>query len=436
MSTPQSLARQTTLMLAGAFIVIEVLVVALFVFFVLLPLGRRSADDLAGLMVLSAQTWAELPPETRPAFEEELLASHALALRPASPLAGVDEWHPIYFYVLEEALAKRTGGAQHLVREKVGNATWYWSNVPTGSGQLAVGLAETRIESQPFTALLIGLVGGLFFAVALAYGLARRITRPLARLEAASALVGQGETPLLLPETGPRELATLSRRFNAMVRQVSELLTARTTLLAGVSHDLRTPLARMRLALEIMKTDPTPALIERMEHDIGQMNQLIGNVLDLARGLEHEENVRVDLAEFLNELAEDFSTPDCEIVVNCPASQFVLARSALHRAIGNLLQNAIRYAPAATVELTCTVTDRQCRIGILDRGPGIPADQSETMFQPFHRLDASRSPVTGGSGLGLAIVREFARANGWEIILSARAGGGLEAWIVLPVSTS
>ena len=196
-------------MLAGAFIVIEVLVVALFVFFVLLPLGRRSADDLAGLMVLSAQTWAELPPETRPAFEEELLASHALALRPASPLAGVDEWHPIYFYVLEEALAKRTGGAQHLVREKVGNATWYWSNVPTGSGQLAVGLAETRIESQPFTALLIGLVGGLFFVVALAYGLARRITRPLARLEAASALVGQGETPFAVARNRPSRIGYL-----------------------------------------------------------------------------------------------------------------------------------------------------------------------------------------------------------------------------------
>jgi two-component system osmolarity sensor histidine kinase EnvZ len=423
-------------MLAGAFIVIEFLVVALLVLFVLLPLARRSADDLAGLMVLSAQTWAELPPETRPAFEEELLASHALVLRPASPGPGQNEWHPFYFYVLEDALARRTGVGQHLVGEEIENVTWYWSNVPAGNGQLAVGLAKTRIETQPFTALLIGLISGLFFVLALAYGLALRITRPLARLEAASALVGQGETPLLLPETGPRELVTLSRRFNAMVRQVSELLTARTTLLAGVSHDLRTPLARMRLALEIMRTDATPALIERMERDIAQMNQLIGNVLDLARGLEHEEPVRIDLVDFLDELADDFSTAECEIIVNCQAGQFVLAHSALRRAIGNLLQNAVRYAPAAPVELNCSVTDQGCRIGILDRGPGIPVDQIETMFQPFHRLEASRSPVTGGSGLGLAIVRELARANGWEISLSPRSGGGLEAWIVLSVSAN
>jgi len=121
------LARQTTLKLAGAFVVIEFLVVLMFVLFVLLPLGRRSADDLAGLMVLSVQTWTELPPETRQAFEEELMASHALTLRQAGPTAGVDEWHPLFFYLLEDALSRRIGATQHLVSEKVGDETWYWS---------------------------------------------------------------------------------------------------------------------------------------------------------------------------------------------------------------------------------------------------------------------------------------------------------------------
>ncbi len=417
--------------LAGAFVLIEVLVVTLFVVFVLLPLARRSADDLAGLMVLSAQTWAELPPLTRPAFEEELLASHALALRPASPGTGHDEWHPFYFYVLEEALARRTGTDQHLMSEDADGATWYWCNVPTGNGRLGVGLAKSRIDSQPFTALLIGLVGGLFFVVALAYGLARRITLPLARLEAASALIGQGSAPMLLPETGPRELVSLSRRFNAMARQVSDLLTARTTLLAGVSHDLRTPLARMRLALEIMKSDPTPALIERLERDIAQMNLLIGNVLDLARGLEHEKPVSLDVREFLTEIASDFSLPNSAIEVDCHPGQMEIAASAMRRAIGNLLQNAQRYAAGAPVELVCKRVGQRCHFGVLDRGPGIASDQIESMFQPFQRLETSRSPATGGSGLGLAIVRELARANGWEITLSERPGGGLQAWIIL-----
>jgi two-component system osmolarity sensor histidine kinase EnvZ len=420
-------------MLAGAFILIEVLVVTLFVLFVLLPLARRSADDLAGLMVLSAQTWAELPPLTRPAFEEELLTSHALALRPPSPGAGHDEWHPFYFYVLEEALARRTGTDQHLLSEDADGATWYWCNVPTGNGLLGVGLAKSRIDSQPFTALLIGLVGGLFFIVALAYGLARRITRPLARLEAASALIGQGAAPMLLPESGPRELVSLSRRFNAMAQQVQDLLTARTTLLAGVSHDLRTPLARMRLALEIMKTDPSGSLIERMERDIEQMNQLIANVLDLARGLEHEMPQAVDLHDFLSEIAADFSVPGQVISVVCPPGLVAVARQALHRAIGNLLQNALRYAAGSRVELVCMVERPGWRIGILDRGPGIDPAKVETMFQPFQRGDPSRSPATGGSGLGLAIVRELAHANGWVVTLASRPGGGTEAWITASI---
>lgn len=426
-----SLARQNTVRLALAFILMELMVTGLYAFWVVLPLARRSADDLAGLMVLSAQTWAELPPQTRPAFENELLASHALALRAELPGPGRDEWHPPYFYLLEDALAQRTGLVHHLSSEHLATGTWYWAEVPTGSGHLAVGLSVTRIDSQPLTAMVVALLTGLLLAVGVAFWLARRLTQPLAKLEAASALIGQGGSPKLLPETGPRELVSLSRRFNAMAQQVSDLLSARTTLLAGVSHDLRTPLARMRLALEMLKDQPNPALIARMEHDIEQMNHLIGHVLELARGLQHEKPVSTDMSDFLSQIAADFSTPASPVTVTCPPGTWLAAQTALQRAIGNLLQNAQRYAPGAPVDLVARFENHRCRIGVLDRGPGIPAEQMAAMFQPFHRLDASRSPATGGSGLGLAIVRELARANGWHVELEARPGGGLQAWIAL-----
>jgi two-component system osmolarity sensor histidine kinase EnvZ len=108
---------------------------------------------------------------------------------------------------------------------------------------------------------------------------------------------------------------------------------------------------------------------------------------------------------------------------------------ALQRAIGNLLQNAHRYAPGG-VDLVVDMTVGRCRIGVLDRGPGIAPDQLEAVFEPFFRLDASRSPVTGGSGLGLTIVRELARVNGWKVTLQAREGGGLQAWIELPLASA
>ena len=277
----------------------------------------------------------------------------------------------------------------------------------------------------------MALLVGLLFAMGVALWLARRLTEPLARLEAASALIGQGGSPSLLPETGPRELVSLSRRFNAMAQQVSDLLSARTTLLAGVSHDLRTPLARMCLALEMLKGDHNPTLIERMERDIEQMNRLIGNVLDLARGLQHEKPISTNMPDFLQQIAADFSTPASPVTVTCPPGTWLAAQTALQRAIGNLLQNAQRYAPGLPVELVANFENKHCHIGVLDHGPGIPVEQMAAVFQPFHRLDASRSPATGGSGLGLAIVRELARANGWQVELAARPGGGLQAWISL-----
>ncbi len=434
MTAPQSLARQNTWLLASAFILIELLTLTLFITLVMLPLARRSANDLAGLMVLSAQTWAELPPQTREAFEVELMTSHALALRSEVMQEPHDDWHSPFFYLLEEALAQRVGTMQHLASEKVDGVDWYWALLPAGQGHLGVGLSKARIGSQLGLALFITVLGGLLLAAGFAVWLAQRITAPLARLEQASALIGEGKNPTRLPEDGPRELMAVSRRFNAMAQQVQDLMTARTTLLAGVSHDLRTPLARMRLALELLKMAPDATLIERMERDIEQMNRLIGNVLDLARGLEHEVAVNTHLPEFLAEVAEDFSTPACQISVTCPTGWMPIPRFALHRALGNLLQNALRYAPADPVELVCELDAAHCRIGVLDRGPGIAPEQIEFMFQPFHRLDTSRSPVTGGSGLGLAIVQELARANGWKVKLEARPGGGLQAWLELPVT--
>jgi two-component system osmolarity sensor histidine kinase EnvZ len=188
----------------------------------------------------------------------------------------------------------------------------------------------------------------------------------------------------------------------------------------------------MRLALEMLKDAPNPALIERLERDIDHMNRLIGNVLELARGLQQEPPVDTDLPDFLHQIAADFSTPSSPVTLTCPPGHWPVAPTALQRAVGNLLQNAQRYAPGTPVALVARFENKHCHIGVLDRGPGIPPAQREAVFQPFHRLDASRSPATGGSGLGLAIVRELARANGWRVSLTDNPGGGLQAWLELP----
>jgi two-component system osmolarity sensor histidine kinase EnvZ len=422
-----SLARQYALLLAAFFVAFELLMAAAVVGLLMMPMARRAAGDLAGLMVLSAQTWSELPPETRPAFEVELANNHVLALRADMPAEGQDPIHGPYLYFLEEALAEKTGDRLHLVTEVIDGQTWYWVSLPSGDGRIAVGLPHDRIGTQPLNTMVVSLVGALAMALIAAAWLARRAVGPLARLEQAAARVGRGEVPELLPETGPRELATLARRFNAMARQVRELLAARTTLLAGVSHDLRTPLARMRVALALLEKRPTPKLYARLEADIEEMDRLIGNVLDLARGLASEATVDVDLRALLHELAGS----DGRVAVSSPDLRVEVAPLALRRAIGNLIDNARRYGGVAAIDVVAEARAGEVRIGVLDRGPGIPEHQLAAVFEPFHRLDAARSPAIGGAGLGLAIVRQLADANHWQVALTPREGGGLAAWLTL-----
>ena len=422
-----SLARQYALLLAAFFVAFELLMAAAVVSLLMVPMARRAAGDLAGLMVLSAQTWSELPPETRPAFEIELASKHVLALRADLPPGGQDPLHGPYLYFLEEALAEKIGERHHLVVEIIDGQTWYWVSLPSGEGRFSVGLPHDRIGTQPVNAMLLSLGGALAMAMAAAAWLARRAVGPLARLEQAAARVGRGEVPELLPETGPRELATLARRFNAMARQVRELLAARTTLLAGVSHDLRTPLARMRVALALLEKHPTPKLFARLEADIEEMDRLIGNVLDLARGLASESTADIDLRALLYELAGS----DGRVTVSSPGLRVQVPALALRRAVGNLVDNARRYGGVAAIELVAEAWAGEVRIGVLDRGPGIPDDQLAIVFEPFHRVDAARSPAIGGAGLGLAIVRQLADANRWQVELKPRAGGGLEAWLTL-----
>ena len=427
---PMSLARQNAGVLVAVFVIFELLAAAAVVYFLMMPMARRSAADLAGLMVLSAQTWSELPPATRPAFERELMHTHVLALRAETPATAHDEWHEPYVYFLERALWALTDDQRHLSREEIGGEDWMWAALPSGEDTISVGFPLSRIASHPMLTLLVSSLLGLALALLAAIWLARRIVAPLNRLEQAAGHVGRGEAPEFLDETGPRELAALAARFNAMARQVRALLDARTTLLAGLSHDLRTPLARMRVALTLLEDRPSPRTLHRLERDIEEMDRLIGNVLDLARGLQGEPPSRFDLHALLVDLAANCTAPE-RVALQCPPLQLTAPRLDLRRALGNLLENALLHARQGPVDIAVQIEPGQLRIGVLDRGPGIPEERMEDVFEPFYRLDPSRSPATGGAGLGLAIVRQITDRHGWSIQLRAREDGGLEAWLQL-----
>ena len=421
MAIPRSLFARTALALALAFIVFQTAAYWVVSRTLIIPVAERSADDLAGLIVLSAQTWVELPPKTRAAFERELARRHGLRLTTIDVGATVDAPRFAFRKEIEAALSRRVGTDIKL--RGVPETKAAWLDIPQGGHDLRVGFFPDRYAVKvPLAAIaVIGL--GTLLSLLTALFLVRRITVPLARASHAASQVGAGELPEPLPETGPAELAELARRFNIMATEVRELLDNRTTLLAGISHDLRTPMTRLQLNLEMLRDAPNPARIDKAVADLADMNKLITGYLELARTTQSETRVRFDLAELLEEAAVDAglewsATAPCKVEAG---------RLAVRQIVSNLIQNAQRYGDDQPVALALDCQPDRARIIVRDTGPGIPEDQLEKVFRPFYRLEASRSQATGGTGLGLAIVRQLAETNGWKVLLSNRPEGGLEA---------
>lgn len=427
-----TLFRGTAATVAAALIVFQLIMLAVTTYYIMLPMARRSADDLAALMVLSAQTWVELPPQTRRDFELELARKHNLWLFEATTALPDHDRHLPYLSLLEDALAVRTGEAIR-IKATEWEQTWFWVEIGAGGKLIRIGFPREHLGMQPPLALMLVLAATVALTLITAVILARRITRPLERLSEAARHIGRGNTPETLPETGAEELAGLARTFNHMALQVQALLANRTTLLAGISHDLRTPLARMRLAVEMLPENSDPKIIARLQNDLEEMNRLIGEFLAFSRGLEKEAVQENDLNQLLQELADNAKNGGAEVKwqPQMPCLRPV-GPMALRRILANLIGNAVRYGAGKAVEIECDCTDKITVIRVLDRGPGIPPEQVESVFRPFYRIESSRSSTTGGSGLGLAIARQLADVNGWKIELLPREGGGTEARLTIP----
>jgi len=448
MRIPTTLFFKTASTLLIALLLLSVIFLASTAYFVLVPVAKRSADDLAALLVLSAQTWTELPPETRPDFEAELISAHGIKLRKVEHPLEVTDHLPFYLYqrLLQRALAQRLGDKPRItIGANPQTPKWIWIDIPVKQHSLRFGISAERIGARPPIVLLAMAIAVLLLAISTAVIIAQRLSRPLALLSAATTAVGRGEKDFVLEEKGPDEIVTLARNFRKMSQEISALLENRTVLLAGISHDLRTPLTRIRLALEINAGSPDASLHSRIENDIEEMEQLLEQALLLARGVNKEEGLQQrDLVKLLSTLAaqieadgqEQYSASHCRVEFQLDAALtsswlLPLPEKNLLRVLQNLISNALRYGNNKPVIIRLAKQADLPLITILDRGPGIPEDQREAIFRPFYRLENSRNQQTGGNGLGLAIVRQLCQAQGWEISVHSREGGGSEMRLLL-----
>ncbi len=439
---PGTLFGRTAAVLLAAFLVFEAAAFAVVWTMVIKPLAERSADDLAAKIVLAAKTWVELPPETRADYEMELAFHHDLELGEVKSRLPTPA-KPSYFGGLAQAAVSHRAGQD--IKFKSGpDPDWDWLEIQVADKLLRVGFNRERYALQaPLAAMGVFLLGAALTVVTALF-MVRQASRRLRHLAEKAREVGQGRTPEHLPETGAQEIREFTAAFNRMAGEVQSLLENRTVLLSGISHDLRTPLTRLKLALSMLE-EANPDLVARMERDLNEMNGLIADMLVFARALKTEDHTEFDVIRVLSDLVEQASRlgpvylefGEAGLLAWDPAEPCVLkgGEAALRRIVGNLLENARRYSDGEPVTLRLVCGERMIRVDVLDRGPGIPPAHREAVFQPFYRLEGSRSKEGGGSGLGLAIARQLADVHGWDIRLSDREGGGLTASLIILCGT-
>lgn len=275
--------------------------------------------------------------------------------------------------------------------------------------------------------------GALFILCisALAAVVARMTMRPLKRLaQAATALGNDIERPPL-PEQGATEIRLAAAAFNAMQLRIRHHIRQRSHILAAITHDLQTPLTRLRLRLEKVEDEE---LRSKLLSDLSDMQTMVREGLDLARSLESKEALqRLDLDSLIDSVAADASDAGQSAIAQASTGVSIMARPvALRRCLTNLLDNAVKYG--RQVKVSAEVEGGFAVIRVRDDGPGIPEDELEKVFDPFYRLETSRSRDTGGTGLGLTIARNIAEQHGGTLRLRNHPGGGLEAVLTLPVS--
>jgi two-component system osmolarity sensor histidine kinase EnvZ len=326
-------------------------------------------------------------------------------------------------------------GAETIITVKHYGIEGLWVSFGIGQDDFWVVIPRIHVE-RPFPWQWLGW-GALVLALSLAGGylLAARINRPLNLLVKAANRLRNGEQPEKLPEDSVTELREVSSTFNKMADSLAELDAERTLILAGVSHDIRTPLARLRLAVEMLPDQDCGYLKHGMVEDIADMDNIINQFLDFVRGAEGEHIQMVDINTLLQALHDRQARAGRDLVIQlAPTYSVPIKPLAMQRLLDNLVGNAYAYG-GGQVRVASRIEADNIVISVFDNGPGIPETHLKKILRPFERLDKARSNV-GGSGLGLAIAERIAKLHQGTLELINRPEGGLEARLSIPIKNS
>lgn len=445
---PRSLRGQFILLLLGVLIVVQAVSVALFIDERHKALRIATAKEAASRVLTVAAELERAPADLQAALlrvaqsHDLRLSLDGVALSQADDARSLDHLTRGVRHIVhappERALGIALGRPDPAAQRERREADWdgdpyemvvsavladgRWLNARIDIGEPPLQWALPAFISMALTAAAV---------IAVVWLLVSRIARPMAALARAADRLGRGEALAPLPLSGPAEVRRVTDAFNDMAERLTRLLAERSRMLAAIGHDLRSPITAMRVRLELVDDEESK---QRLEACLDEIQSLVEAALALARGASTTEaRVPVHLPDLLQEVAEQLSDNGGTVSVEVRDDVTVSARAGgLKRALRNIAENAVRYGGAA--EVTLTRTAGRAHIEIADRGPGIPEADRVRVFEPFVRLETSRSRETGGAGLGLAIARAVIDSHGGSIRLAAREGGGTTAVIELPLS--
>jgi len=428
-----SIYANTSLTLVFGLLGFTIISLLLIFHFILSPMAYRAADDLGGLMHILSKSWVDLPENKKPAFQAHLREQHYLFITDDNISATTVNITYPFIPRLEQALLHHTG-QKIVIQQDIKDKNCFWVIIPLDNKKVQIGFLHDRLGPLPAKAILGIIVAGCLLIFITSFLLVRRITRPITTLSDAVSQLGSGMLNTRIEEKGTKELVLLAHKFNKMAEEINQLISNRNILFGGISHDLRTPITRIQIALELIEGN-NESLVSSMRADLQEMENMIKQTLELIKSMDKHQAFTIKIDQIIKQLVSDYARQNLTIEWNSnQCGRCKVEFNTLRRVLTNLLDNAFRYSQQQAVHLSCVKEQKQLLITLLDQGPGIPESELEKVFQPFYRLDTSRNKQTGGSGLGLAIVQQLCDLHNWKVRLIQKAGCGLEVQLSIPIN--
>jgi two-component system osmolarity sensor histidine kinase EnvZ len=425
---PRTLEGRTFLILVVPVVIAQMITVYIFFERHFSTLSVELSRAVAGDVALLIEATEKSPDRRKQIFAgaaQTLDLSVAFEPRATLPVTVAKHWNPLIEPILETALQERVSRPFTIGAYGVDN--WVEIRVQLSDGVLDVRSPQRRLFSYTAFVFIAWVIGASLILTGIAVIFMRNQVRPIRRLAVAAENFGKGRDTMRLKPAGALEVRQAAAAFLTMRDRIRRQIAQRTEMLAGVSHDLRTPLTRMKLQLALLGDGEET---EELRADVSEMETMIDAYLAFARGEDGEIPQRTDMAQLLREVIDGQPGRDRAVLEAAEPIDLMVRPSAIRRCLGNLIGNALRYGN--NVRVSAGWRQRMLTVVIDDDGPGIPPESREDVFRPFFRLESSRNVSTGGVGLGLSIALDIAHAHGGEIGLQDSPMGGLRVVLTLP----